>query len=97
MAYTISFTLEFAGWLAELADEKAKGLITQRLRRAEEGHFGDVERVGDGVSEMRIHYGPGYRLYFTMRGRVVIVMLCGGDKGSQRRDIARAKSIRDGL
>ncbi len=67
--------------------------ITSRLRRVTQGNLGDVHSVGDGVSEMRIQYGPGYRLYFVRRGHDVIVLLCGGDKGSQRRDIERAKQI----
>ena len=67
--------------------------IVARLEAASAGHFGDVEAVGNGVSEMRIHYGPGYRLYFIRSGAEVIVLLCGGDKSSQRRDIERAKRM----
>lgn len=65
--------------------------------RAEAGNLGDHASVGNGISEMRIHYGPGYRLYFTVRKRILVIMLCGGDKGSQRRDIKRARDINDWL
>ncbi|HVW68085.1 MAG TPA: type II toxin-antitoxin system RelE/ParE family toxin [Steroidobacteraceae bacterium] len=67
--------------------------ITERLLRVEGGNFGDVEPVGDGVSELRIDYGPGYRVYFTRRGRMVVVILCGGDKRTQTADIKRAKRM----
>ena len=67
--------------------------INVRLRNAALGNFGDVAPVGDGVSEMRIHYGPGYRLYFIRRGPAIIVLLCGGDKASQQRDIRRARTM----
>lgn len=63
------------------------------LDRVAVGNFGDVHPVGGGVSEMRIHYGPGYRLYFTRRGRAVVILLCGGDKDSQQRDIRRARQL----
>ena len=67
--------------------------ITERLLRVEGGNFGDVEPVGDGVSELRIDYGPGYRVYFTRRGRMVVVILCGGDMRTQTADIKRAKRM----
>ena len=86
-------TAAFRRWLRRLRDDRAVSLITSRLRRVTLGNLGDVRSVGDGVSEMRIQYGPGYRLYFIRRGSDVIVLLCGGDKGSQRRDIERAKRI----
>lgn len=82
---------DFAAWLAAFRDDKGKAQILDRLNRASFGNFGDCEPVGDGVSEMRIHYGPGYRVYFTRQGPVVYVLLCGGDKKSQRRDITKAK------
>ena len=83
----------FRDWLDDLRDRRAVARINARLRNASLGHFGDVTPVGDGVSEMRIHYGPGYRLYFVRRGQTVIVMLCGGDKDSQQRDIRRARRM----
>ena len=76
-----------------LRDRRAIARINVRLRNAALGNFGDVAPVGDGVSEMRIHYGPGYRLYFIRRGPAIIVMLCGGDKASQQRDIRRARTM----
>ena len=83
-------TETFRWWLQRLRDDRAVVRITARLRRVAQGNLGDVRSVGDGVSEMRIHHGQGYRLYFIRRGSEVIVLLCGGDKGSQRRDINRA-------
>ncbi len=89
----VQVTPEFERWLRRLRDRRAVGRIQFRLQRATEGNFGDVAPVGDGVSEMRIHYGPGYRLYFLRRGPTMIVMLYGGDKDSQERDISRAKEL----
>ncbi len=86
-------TLAFETRLDSLADARAAARVAQRLARLQVGLFGDVKRVGDGVSELRIDYGPGYRLYFCQRGDVVIILLCGGDKRSQKRDIARAKIL----
>lgn len=83
----------FQCWLSNLGDRQARARIQVRLDRMADGHFGDVEPVGDGVSEARIHYGPGYRLYFMRRGQCVVVVLCGGDKSSQARDIQQAKTI----
>lgn len=83
----------FAEWLDALADQKGRARILHRLNQAAFGNFGDCEPVGGGVSEMRIHHGPGYRVYFVRHGAAVYVLLCGGDKGTQRRDIARAKAI----
>ncbi|MHB0979047.1 MAG: type II toxin-antitoxin system RelE/ParE family toxin [Thermoleophilia bacterium] len=80
----------FDAWLSELADNTGRARILQRIRSAEAGSFGDCARVGEGVSEMRIHIGPGYRIYFTRRGATVYLLLLGGDKSSQRRDIKRA-------
>ena len=91
--YTILRSEAFAEWLDNLADEKAKARISVRIISAEKGNFGDCAPVGDGISEMRIHFGPGYRLYFTRRGKVVYLLLCGGDKSSQKRDIKRAKAM----
>lgn len=86
-------TAIFIKWFASLKDRRARARIQARIDRLETGHFGDVEPVGEGVSELRIFYGPGYRVYFVQRGTVVIVLLSGGDKSSQQADIARAKKI----
>ncbi|EJU09904.1 MULTISPECIES: type II toxin-antitoxin system RelE/ParE family toxin [Sphingomonadaceae] len=83
----------FNQWLAGLRDSNAKARIQVRLRRLSLGNAGDVKPVGDGISELRIDYGPGYRVYYMKRGPILIVLLCGGDKSSQARDIAQAKSI----
>lgn len=83
----------FDRWLTDLRDRKARAKIETRIRRLSLGNPGDVKPVGEGISEMRIDYGPGYRVYFTRRGPVVVVLLCGGDKGSQDKDIALAKAI----
>jgi len=91
--YTVQQTEEFQRWLDDLADMRAQVRIVARIRLAEAGSLGDWAPVGGGVSEMRVHFGPGYRLYFTRRGGVLIVMLAGGDKGSQARDIKRAQRI----
>jgi putative addiction module killer protein len=89
----VQLTEEFRDWLDELADRKARARIAARLRQAEGGSLGDWAPVGSQVSEMRIHVGPGYRLYFTRRGGVLIIMLAGGDKSTQARDIKRARRI----
>lgn len=83
-------TEEFASWLDGLRDTRARARILVRLKRLSMGHFGDVKTVGSGVSEMRIDYGPGYRVYFTKRGQDVVLLLCGGSKKGQARDIQRA-------
>lgn len=83
----------FAKWESRLRDKRARTIIASRLMRLSAGLPGDVEPVGEGVRELRIHYGPGYRVYFIQRGNIVIVLLCGGDKGSQERDIATAKAL----
>ncbi len=90
---TFLVTDEFDAWLTQLRDPVAKARIAVRIRSAELGNFGDCEPVGEGVSEMRIHVGAGYRLYYTRRGSVVYLLLCGGDKSSQKRDIKRAKAL----
>jgi len=81
---------DFDVWLAGLKDKIGRARIAHRIRSAEHGNFGDCEPVGEGVSEMRIHVGPGYRAYFTRRADVVYLLLLGGDKSSQKRDIKRA-------
>ncbi|MFZ5604314.1 MAG: type II toxin-antitoxin system RelE/ParE family toxin [Pseudomonadota bacterium] len=83
----------FDRWLHDLRDARARARVETRIRRLSLGNPGDVKPVGEGVSELRIDYGPGYRVYFMQRGPVLIVLLCGGDKGSQDRDIALAKNI----
>lgn len=86
-------TVEFAEWLNNLRDRNGRLRIVARLRRMELGNSGDMKPVGEGVSEMRVDYGPGYRLYLTTIGKAVVILLCGGDKSSQQRDIAKAKAM----
>ena len=95
--YTINKTNLFDKWLADLRDIRARAGIINRIKRAESGNFGDCEPVGDGISEMRIHLGAGYRVYFVQRENVVYLLLCGGDKSTQKRDIARAKIMKKQL
>lgn len=83
----------FAKWFNKLRDRKAKARVQARIDRIEIGNFGDIAPVGEGVSELRIHYGPGYRVYFVQRGSVVVILLSGSDKSSQNADIKRAKEI----
>ena len=91
--FTIRQTQEFQDWLDELKDVRAQVRIAARLRLAEAGNLGDWKPVGGEVSEMRVAFGPGYRLYFTRRESILIVMLAGGDKSTQARDIRRAQRI----
>lgn len=86
-------TRVFADWLDGLRDARAKARILVRLRRLSLGNFGDWKSVGDGVSELRIDYGPGYRVYLTRHGSSVVILLAGGTKKSQSRDIKRAISL----
>lgn len=86
-------TETFTNWEGRLRDKRARTLIASRLARLAHGLPGDVEPVGEGVSELRIHYGPGYRVYVQQRGAFLIVLLCGGDKKTQARDIAMAKNL----
>jgi len=83
----------FENWLTGLKDQRGKAKIVARIDRLALGNPGDVSPVGEGLSELRIHFGPGYRVYFVRRGKSVVVLLCGGDKSSQERDIAQAKSL----
>ena len=83
-------SIEFVKWLEAMRDPLAKVRVVTRLRMAQAGNFGDCEVVGEGVCEMRIHQGPGYRVYFTRRDKVVYLLLMGGDKSTQSRDIKRA-------
>ena len=91
--YALIKSETFDRWLSGLRDRNAKARIEVRIRRLGLGNPGDVKPVGEGVSEMRIDYGPGYRVYFQQRGSVLIILLCGGDKKTQDRDIQTAKSI----
>ena len=84
-------TSVFENWFGGLRDRNAKARIEARIRRLTLGNTGDVKPVGDGVSEMRISYGPGYRVYFLQHGQLVVVLLCGGDKSTQAKDIENAK------
>ena len=83
----------FTAWLDNVKDERPAARIVTRIRRMEIGNAGDVKSVGEGVSEIRIDYGPGYRVYFNRRGTTLVILLCGGDKKSQRKDIALAKRM----
>lgn len=89
----IERTSEFDDWLQQLKDLKGKARIAARINSASLGNFGDCKSLGDGISEMRIEFGPGYRIYYTRRGLVVYLLLLGGDKGTQRKDIAKAKAL----
>ena len=91
--YFVQQTEEFVAWLDGVTDAAARVRIAHRIRRVEAGNLGDARPIGGGVSELRMHFGPGYRLYFTRRGRVVIVLLAGGDKSTQLRDIEKARRI----
>jgi len=86
-------TEAYARWIADLDDDRARARIEVRIYRLSLGNPGDVRPVGEGVSEMRIDYGPGYRVYLTQRGKTLVILLCGGDKRTQSRDIADAKAM----
>lgn len=86
-------TATFSNWLLALRDSQAKARIASRVRRLAFGNPGDVRPVGEGVSELRIHYGPGYRVYYVQRGAALILLLCGGDKSTQDREIETAKRL----
>jgi len=90
-------TVVFANWLDRLKDQRGRARILARLDRLTLGNLGDVKPVGSGVSELRIAHGPGYRVYLVQRGAVLIILLCGGDKSTQSRDIARAKRMAEEL
>lgn len=93
MTYTVEQTQTFERWLRSMRDLRAKIAIARRVERASAGHFGDVKPVGEGVSEMRVDTGPGYRVYFTVRAGVVIVLLAAGSKASQSGDIQMARKL----
>lgn len=93
MTWEIRQAPTFEAWLGDLKDTVSRAIIVRRIARVASGNFGDVKTVGEGVSELRIDHGPGFRIYFVRRGETLIVLLCGGDKRSQARDIARAKAL----
>ena len=90
-------TQEFVDDVNSVRDMRLGVIITSRIERLANGNFGDVKSIGDGVSEMRIHYGAGYRVYYTTRGREIIILLCGGPKSDQKRDIKKAKEMAKGV
>lgn len=90
---TVLKSATFDKWLRRLRDPRARARIAARIRRLSLGNPGDVQPVGDGISELRIDYGPGYRVYFRRQGAVLVLLLCGGDKDTQQRDIGMAKAI----
>ena len=91
--FEIRQTIQFDDWLAGLKDPIASKAIKRRIARIQVGLFGDAKPVGNSAAELRIDHGPGYRVYFALRDEMLILLLCGGDKGSQSRDIARAKTL----
>jgi putative addiction module killer protein len=90
--FSIKSLPAFTAWLDDLADATVRGVVIARIKRLERGLLGDVEPVGEGVSELRIHVGAGWRVYFTQRGSQIIVLLVGGSKRTQKNDIKRAKA-----
>jgi putative addiction module killer protein len=90
-------TKEFSAWLRRLRDANAAARIVARIRRMEQGNPGDSRSVGKSVSEMRIDYGPGYRVYYLYRGSQIVILLCGGDKRTQAQDIERAHTLAEAL
>jgi putative addiction module killer protein len=91
MQIEIRKTATFSSWMANLRDQSARARIAARIDRLAFGLTGDVESVGEGVSELRIHLGPGYRVYFLRKGLTLLILLCGGDKSTQAKDIRKAK------
>ena len=91
--YSVRRLPQFDDWLKGLRDSQTRARLAARLRRAQQGNLGDVGPAGDGVSEMRVHFGPGWRMYFVQRGQCLIVMLGGGDKSTQADDIAQAQRL----
>ena len=94
-AFQLAESDAFHAWLGSLVDRRAKARIVDRIKRASNGNFGDVKPAGSGVSELRIDYGPGYRVYFFRHGRALVILLCGGDKKTQKADIARAIAMKE--
>ena len=95
--YEVIKSATFLNWLKGLRDRNARARVAVRIDRIEDGNFGDHRSVGGGVSEIRVNVGQGYRIYYTIRNRTVVILLCGGDKSSQRRDIRRARQIESEL
>ena len=93
-AFQITETSVFVSWFGSLRNRRASAKIGDRLLRASNGNFGDVKSAGGGISEMRIDYGPGYRVYFFKRGKELVILLCGGDKRTQQSDITEAKRLK---
>lgn len=93
MTYTVKRLDEFSDWLKSLKDGLTRQRLNKRLRKTQLGNLGDVEPVGEGVFEMREHFGPGWRMYYVQRGETLIVMLGGGDKSTQQADIRRAATL----
>jgi len=91
--FEVLTTEEFDRWLSDLADERARTKIASRVARLRFGNAGDAKPVGEGLSEMRVHHGPGYRIYYKQTNKTIIVMLCGGDKSTQEKDVRRAKKM----
>jgi putative addiction module killer protein len=90
-------TEEFSRWIGRLRDANAVARIVARIRRMELGNLGDSKNLGDGLMEMRIDYGPGYRVYYVHRGTEIVILLCGGDKRTQQQDIKRARELAERL
>ena len=95
--YEIETTVEFDDWLESISDDRTQKVIVKRIRVMSLGTLGDTRALGAGLFEAKIHYGPGYRLYFINTGPTIIVLLCGGDKSTQQRDIKRARELAEGV
>ncbi len=95
--FEVRRTREFIAWLTDLRDVQARARIAKRLDRLADGNLGDAKSVGGGVSELRFAFGPGCQVYFAIRDRIVVILLCGGDKRSQARDIERAIEMAEEL
>ena len=93
--YKVEQTDEFEGWLADLRDRRAAARIAMAVTKVKRGLIADWKSVGDDVLEIRLTYGPGYRLYFTFKGKKLVLLLCGGDKSSQKKDIKLAKELKE--
>ena len=91
--FSVVQTEEFRSWLDSLKDRRARVRIDDRLDRLANGNVGDTKSIGDGLQELRLHFGPGYRIYYIWKDGVLIILLTGGDKGSQARDISKAKKL----